>query len=51
MNITLRQLRAFVTVAGTGSFTVAARELHLTQSTLTKTIALLEARESLSAIF
>jgi DNA-binding transcriptional LysR family regulator len=47
MNITLRQLRAFVTVAGTGSFTAAARELHLTQSTLTKTIAEFESAVSL----
>lgn len=42
MNISLRQLRAFVAVAKTGSFTAAGRELHLTQSTLTKTIRELE---------
>lgn len=35
-------LREFVTVADCGSFTAAARELHLTQSTLSKHIALLE---------
>jgi len=32
MNLTLRQLRAFVAVAEAGSFTAAARTLHLTQS-------------------
>ncbi|MGQ0547108.1 MAG: LysR family transcriptional regulator, partial [Betaproteobacteria bacterium] len=34
MNITLRQLRAFVEVARRRSFTTAARHLHLTQSAL-----------------
>ncbi|MCU9952234.1 MULTISPECIES: LysR family transcriptional regulator [Burkholderia] len=38
MNVTLRHLRAFVAVARQGSFTGAAIELCLTQSTLTKTI-------------
>lgn len=42
MNITLRHLRAFGAVANTGSFTAAGRELHLTQSTLTKCIRELE---------
>ncbi|MES2977367.1 MAG: LysR substrate-binding domain-containing protein [Pseudomonadota bacterium] len=32
MNVTLRQLRAFVEVARSGGFTTAARKLHLTQS-------------------
>jgi DNA-binding transcriptional LysR family regulator len=32
MNLTLRQLRAFVQVARHGGFTAAARHLHLTQS-------------------
>lgn len=34
MNITLRQLRAFVAVVQTGSFTQAAEALHVTQSAL-----------------
>lgn len=34
MNITLRQLRAFVAVARTGSFTLAAESLYITQSAL-----------------
>lgn len=34
MNITLRQLRAFVAVARTGSFTLAAESLFITQSAL-----------------
>ena len=34
MNITLRQLRAFVAVAESGSFTDAAAHLHVTQSAL-----------------
>lgn len=34
MNLTLRQLRAFVAVADAGSFTEASRQLHLTQSAL-----------------
>ncbi|MDM0108396.1 LysR family transcriptional regulator [Variovorax sp. J22R24] len=32
MNITLRQLRAFIEVVRSGGFTAAARKLHLTQS-------------------
>ncbi|MCA0177293.1 MAG: LysR family transcriptional regulator [Proteobacteria bacterium] len=42
MNITLRQLRAFVTVAQLGSFTQAAADLHITQSTLSGLIKELE---------
>lgn len=37
-NMSLRHFRAFIAVASTGSFTVAARELFLTQSALTATI-------------
>ncbi|KUY84071.1 LysR family transcriptional regulator [Burkholderia sp. RF4-BP95] len=43
MNVSLRHLRAFVAVARQGSFTAAATELCLTQSTLTKTIREFEA--------
>lgn len=42
MNITLRQLRAFEAVARTGSFTEAARSLHLTQSALSVLVRELE---------
>ena len=42
MNLTLRQLRAFVAVAEAGSFTAAARELHLTQSALSVLVRELE---------
>lgn len=42
MNVTLRQLRAFVTVAQLGSFTEAAADLHITQSTLSGLIKELE---------
>ena len=34
MNPTLRQMRALVAVARTGSFTLAAEQLHVTQSAL-----------------
>ncbi len=34
MNVTLRQLRAFLAVARTGSFTLAAESLYITQSAL-----------------
>lgn len=42
MNITLRQLRAFLAVHQTGSFTKAAEKLHLTQSALSGLIKELE---------
>ncbi len=42
MNVTLRQLRAFVTAAQLGSFTEAAAELNITQSTLSGLIKELE---------
>ena len=38
MNITLRQLRAFVALAEAGSFTDAAARLHVTQSALSGVI-------------
>ncbi|HPW31187.1 MAG TPA: LysR family transcriptional regulator, partial [Rhodoferax sp.] len=42
MNITLRQLRAFVALAQTSSFTDAAASLHVTQSALSGLIKELE---------
>lgn len=42
MNVTLRQLRAFIAVARTGSFTLAADSLHVTQSALSGLIKELE---------
>ena len=42
MNVTLRQLRAFVAVAHSGSFTKAAASLHITQSALSGLIKELE---------
>ncbi len=42
MNVTLRQLRAFVAVARTGSFTLAAESLFVTQSALSGLIKELE---------
>lgn len=42
MNITLRQLRAFIAVAEFGQFNVAARNLHLTQSAVSILIRDLE---------
>lgn len=42
MNITLRQMRAFSSVARTGSFTGAARQLHLTQSAVSMLVQQLE---------
>jgi DNA-binding transcriptional LysR family regulator len=42
MNITLRQLRAFVALANTSSFTDAAATLHITQSALSGLIKELE---------
>lgn len=42
MNITLRQLRAFVALSRTGSFTLAAESLYVTQSALSGLIKELE---------
>ena len=42
MNITLRQLQAFCTVARLGSFTKAALALHTTQPALSVQISQLE---------
>jgi len=42
MNVTLRQLRAFVALAHTASFTDAATRLHVTQSALSGLIKELE---------
>jgi LysR family carnitine catabolism transcriptional activator len=42
MNFSLRQLRAFATLARTGSFTRAAAELHLSQPALTVQVRELE---------
>lgn len=42
MNVTLKQIRAFVTVAQAGSFTAAASRLHLTQSAVSVLISELE---------
>jgi len=42
MNVTLRQLRAFAAVARTGSFTLAAESLYITQSALSGLIKELE---------
>jgi len=42
MNLTLKQLRAFVAVAETCSFTTAAHQLHVTSSALSLTIKELE---------
>jgi DNA-binding transcriptional LysR family regulator len=42
MNITLRQMRAFSTVARAGSFTAAARQLSLTQSAVSMLVQQLE---------
>lgn len=42
MNITLRQLRAFIAVAELGQFNIAARTLHLTQSAVSILIRDLE---------
>lgn len=42
MNMTMRQIRAFAAVAEHGSFTAAARQLHLTQSALSVLVRELE---------
>ena len=44
MKITLRQLRAFVLVAQTKQFTLAAERMHITQSALSTLIKELELR-------
>jgi len=46
-NLSIRHLRAFVAVADSGSFTRAAAQLHLTQSTLTAAIKQLEEQAGL----
>jgi len=43
MNLSLRQLRAFAAVAACGSFTKAARQLHLTQAAVSVLVRELEA--------
>lgn len=43
LNISFRQMQAFVALAHAGSFRVAARELNLSQSTLSTTIQQVEA--------
>src|ERR671926_322615 len=42
IDLNLRQLQSFVTVARTGSFTRAARLLHISQPALTKQVRQLE---------
>lgn len=42
MNITLKQIKAFLAVAQSGSFTAAANRLHLTQSAVSVLISQLE---------
>ncbi|PZQ63449.1 MAG: LysR family transcriptional regulator, partial [Variovorax paradoxus] len=42
MNLTLRQMRAFSVVARTASFTLAARQLNLTQSAVSMLVQQLE---------
>ncbi|GGJ12139.1 LysR family transcriptional regulator [Neoroseomonas lacus] len=49
-NVTLRQLRAFLTVARERSFTRAAAQLHVTQSALTVSIKSLEAELGLKLL-
>ena len=44
MNFTVKQIKAFVTVAQAGSFTAAALRLHLTQSAVSVLISELEAQ-------
>lgn len=50
VNITLRQLRAFVEVARNGGFTAAARKLHLTQSATSLLVRELEHQLGLQLI-
>ena len=49
-NVTLRQMRVFAAVARYGSFTRAARELHLTQPAVSQQIKLLEAGSGAAAL-
>ena len=42
MNVTLRQLRAYTTVAELGSFVDAARSMHITASALSLLVSELE---------
>ena len=42
MNISLRQIRAFVAVAESGRFSLAAAHMHLTQSALSMMVKQLE---------
>lgn len=48
MNVSLRQMRAFVEVARLGSFTQAAAELHLTQSAASALVKELETQLGIS---
>jgi len=50
MNVTLRQLRAFLEVARSGGFTAAAPKLHLTQSATSLQIRELESQLGLQLI-
>ncbi|EHP44687.1 LysR family transcriptional regulator [Cupriavidus basilensis OR16] len=50
MNVTLRQMRAFVEVARSGGFTAAAPKLHLTQSATSLQIRELESQLGLQLI-
>lgn len=50
MNVTLRQLRAFVEVVRSGGFTAAARKLHLTQSAASLLVRELEAHLGLQLV-
>lgn len=49
-NISIKHLRAFVSIANLGSFTRAAQQLNLTQSTLTASIKLLEQQAGLTLL-
>lgn len=51
MNVTLRQLRAFVAVAKSASFTEAASQLHITQSALSGLIKELESALGVQVVY